>query len=301
MKVDVTMLNPTKIPMLRNWLVLLFLCSGSFVHAVSYGPSLHQAEWRLELSPFECRLWQPIPAFGEAVFSNRAGEEQKFYLAPVKPLMKAGKANLISRGPVWDESRESVSMGQVAVKAAAKPVLLGKHQSYRLLNELYDGKSPIFTQQSWFQDSELVEVFMSSVHFRKAYSEYKGCLIGLLPVNFDQIRRSRINFTTAKSSLTRNIKDQLDKIAQYVKADPLEISFFIDGHTDSRGRRLLNLELSKKRAEAVTQYLVARGVNEELISTRYHGELYPVKNNKTAKNRKDNRRVTIRLERKGDV
>lgn len=301
MKVEIAMLNPTKNPMLRWGLVLLFLCSGSFAHAVSFGPSLHQAEWRLELSPFECRLWQPIPAFGDAVFSNRAGEEQKFYLAPVKPMMKVGKANLISRGPVWDESRESLDMGQVAVKADAKPVLLGKHQSYRLLNELYDGKSPIFAHQSWFQDSELVEVFMSSVHFRKAYREYKGCLTALLPVNFDQIKRSRINFTTAKSSLSRSIKNQLDKIALYVKTDPLEISFFIDGHADNRGRRLLNLELSKKRAEAVTEYLVAKGVNEELISTRYHGELYPVENNKTAQNRKENRRVTIRLERKGDV
>ena len=295
------MRSPAKKPMLRHWLVLLFLFSCSFVQAVSYGPTLHQAEWRLELSPFECRLWQPIPAFGDAVFSNRAGEEQKFYLAPVKPMMKSGKANLISKGPVWDESRESVSMGQVAVKAGAKTVFLGKGQSYRLLNELYDGKSPIFARQSWFQESELVEVFMSSVHFRKAYREYRGCLTALLPVNFDQIRRSRINFNTAKSNLTRSTKDQLDKIVLYVKTDPLEISFFIDGHTDNRGRRLLNLELSKKRAEAVTQYLVAKGVNEELISTRYHGELYPVKDNKTAQNRKNNRRVTIRLERKGDV
>jgi len=291
------MLNVT----LRMGIFLLFALLSTCLRAVSYGPTLHQSEWRLELSPFECRLWQPIPAYGDAVFSNRAGEEQKFYLAPVKRMMKPGKANLVSNGPVWDESRPNLEMGRVNVMANTKPIFLGKNQSYKLLNELYDGRSPIFAQSSWFEEKELIEVFMSSVHFRKAYREYQGCLTSLLPVNFDQISRSRINFTTARSELTKSIKSQLDKIVLYVKTDPLEISFYIDGHTDNRGRRLLNLELSKKRAEAVTQYLVAKGVSEELISTRYHGELYPVKNNKTAKNRKDNRRVTIRLEREGDV
>jgi outer membrane protein OmpA-like peptidoglycan-associated protein len=88
-------------------------------------------------------------------------------------------------------------------------------------------------------------------------------------------------------------------MVQYVKADPSVTSFYIDGHTDSMGRRLANLELSKKRAEVVTQFLVANGVDEAMITTRYHGERYPVADNSNAKNRADNRRVTIRLEREG--
>lgn len=289
---------------MRRWLpavVMFSLVWVNMANAVSYGPSLHQAEWRLELSPFECRMSQPIPAFGEAVFSNRAGEEQRFYLSPVRPMMKKGKASLISRAPVWDESRPNLMMGEVDVKANTHPVELDKKRAYQLLNELYAGMSPIFSHDSWFEESESVDVFMSSVHFRKAYREYKDCLTALLPVNFDQINRSRLNFKSADWALTAASRALLDNIILYVKTDPKEISFYIDGHTDTIGRRLYNLELSKKRAESVTAYLAAKGVSDELITTRYHGERYAVTNNATASNRAANRRVTIRLERDGDI
>jgi outer membrane protein OmpA-like peptidoglycan-associated protein len=289
--------------MISRWLsaVVFSLLWINMANAVSYGPNLNQAEWRLELSPFECRMSQPIPSFGEAVFSNRAGEEQLFYLSPVRPMMKSGKASLISQAPVWDESRPKRVMAEVDVKASARSVELDKKHAYQLLNELYAGMSPIFTHYSWFEEGEPVDVFMSSVHFRKAYSEYKDCLTALLPVNFEQINRSRLNFKTADWALTAASRALLDNIILYVKTDPVEISFYIDGHTDSVGRRLSNLELSKKRAESVTAYLAAKGISDELITTRYHGERYPVTNNATASNRAANRRVTIRLERDGDI
>ncbi len=269
------------------------------VQAVRYGASMNHAEWHLELSPFECRMWQPIPYFGDAVFSNLAGEQQKFFLAPTRKAMKTGKATLVSQAPVWDESRRSLDMGVVAVKGGSPPVSLGKKRSYQLLNELYDGMSPVFSRPSWYAEGETVELFLSSVNFRKAYGQYRDCLASLLPVNFDQINRSRIHFLTAKFELTPRSKARLDQVVQYVKADTSVTSFFIDGHTDSVGRRLYNLDLSKRRAEAVTSYLVANGVDDTMITTRYHGERYPVASNSTSKKRASNRRVTIRLERDG--
>ena len=72
-------------------------------------------------------------------------------------------------------------------------------------------------------------------------------------MNFEQINRSRVHFITAKFELTRDAKTQLDDVVRYVKADSSVTGFYIDGHTDSIGRRLYNLELSKQRAEAVTK------------------------------------------------
>ncbi len=282
--------------------IVLLLLTSSWtlsVQAVRYGASINQAQWQLELSPFECRMWQPIPTFGNAVFSNRAGNDQTFYLAPTRKAMKQGKATLVSRAPLWDESRPSETMGTVTVSGSSKPVVLGKKQAYQLLNELYDGMSPVFTRSAWYADDEAVEVFLSSINFRKAYSQYQECLASLLPVNFDQIRRSRIHFQTAKFELTPASKTRLDHVVQYVKADTSVTGFYIDGHTDNVGRRLYNLDLSKQRAEAVTKYLVSNGVDEAMITTRYHGERYPVASNSSAKSRLTNRRVTIRLEREG--
>ncbi|ARN74567.1 flagellar protein MotY [Oceanicoccus sagamiensis] len=282
-------------------LMLGLLISGWALsaHALRLGPGMNHAEWRLELSPFECKMWQPLPYFGDAVFSNRAGEEQKFYLAPTRKAMKAGEARLVSTPPVWDETRRSLDMGIVKVHPNKPSISLGKKRSTQLLNELYDGMSPVFSRPSWYAEDEDIEVFLSSINFRKAYDQYRGCLAALLPVNFDQINRSRIHFPTAKYELTRASKTQLDHVVQYVKADPSVTSFFIDGHTDNVGRRLYNLDLSKRRAEAVTNYLVANGVDEAIITTRYHGERYPLVSNSSGKNRSSNRRVTIRLEREG--
>jgi outer membrane protein OmpA-like peptidoglycan-associated protein len=269
------------------------------VSAITYQPSMNYAEWRLELSPFACRMWQPIPYYGDAVFHYRAGEEQQFFLKPNKPAMRKGKAALKVNAPVWDDSRTKVDLGYVPVKGGEQPVKLSGKLATKLLSELYGGMSPELTRQSWYADDVRVTVALSSVNFRKAFNQYQDCLVNLLPVNFDQIARSRIHFKTGKWELTGASRERLDQVVLYVKADPSVTSFFIDGHTDTVGKRLANLELSKKRAETVTAYLAKHGIDENLITTRYHGEAYPLASNKTAAGRKQNRRVTLRLGRDG--
>ena len=155
--------------LIANLLVGLIVLGWTLsAHAVRYGASFNQAEWRLELSPFECRMWQPVPSFGDAVFSNKAGESQSFYLEPVSRAMKAGRASLMATAPLWDESRSPVDMGTVEVNDTSKPVILGEQRAYQLLNELYDGMSPAFVRPSWYEDNESVELQLSSVNFRKA-------------------------------------------------------------------------------------------------------------------------------------
>ena len=267
--------------------------------AMLYQASFTDAEWRLKASKFECRLWQPVPHFGDAVFANRAGEELRFYLSPISQMMKPGQASLMAKPPLWDESRDSIDMGLVKVRDTKTPISLGKNHASQLLNQLYRGMAPEFTRTSLVDQNEKIRLALSSVNFRRAYGQYSECLNELLPVNFDQIQRSRLRFVSSDFELTPSSKRRLEHIIQYIKADPAITGFYVDGHTDSLGRRLENLELSKGRAEAVTRYLVANGVDEALITTRYHGERYPVVSNDTAKNRAMNRRVTLRLEREG--
>jgi OOP family OmpA-OmpF porin len=66
----------------------------------------------------------------------------------------------------------------------------------------------------------------------------------------------------------------------------------VEGHTDSIGTREYNLDLSRKRAESVKQYLVEEfGISEFRISTEAYGESRPVADNKTDAGRQKNRRV----------
>ncbi|MBL4583235.1 MAG: OmpA family protein [Pseudomonadales bacterium] len=135
------------------------------------------------------------------------------------------------------------------------------------------------------------------MNFRNAFQDYRRCLVNLLPTNFDQISRSKIHFDSGKFVLDEDAMELLDLVAIYMKGDREVNEVYIDGYTDDVGRKVKNVELSKNRAETVLAYLVSAGVPDELISTRYHGQHYPLAKNTNAANRAKNRRVTIRLDK----
>lgn len=279
----------------------ILLCLALPAQALIYYPRMDEAEWIIHSSVFECSMTQPIPIYGEAVFSQQAGERLKFHLYSRPSPMKKGQAKLTSKAPVYKpDGAADMALGKVSVSESQYPVRLDAEMATRLFAELEKGRMAAFKRMSWFADEELIDVAISPVNFKAAYREYRRCLANLLPVNFDQIRRSRVHFVTAKWDLTPETIKRLDLVVLYAKADKNVNAFYVDGHTDSRSGRLYNLELSKKRAASVANYLKAKGIPEEQITLRYHGERYPVAKNSTAAGRSANRRVTIRLEKELD-
>jgi OOP family OmpA-OmpF porin len=65
------------------------------------------------------------------------------------------------------------------------------------------------------------------------------------------------------------------------------------GHTDSVGTDAYNQKLSERRAAAVKEYLVSKGIPASKITTIGKGESQPVATNKTKEGRQKNRRVDI--------
>ena len=63
----------------------------------------------------------------------------------------------------------------------------------------------------------------------------------------------------------------------------------IEGNTDDRGAGAWNMNLSKRRAEAVVEFLVGKGLDEARITARGNGEDSPVASNKTEDGRAQNR------------
>jgi len=70
----------------------------------------------------------------------------------------------------------------------------------------------------------------------------------------------------------------------------------IVGHTDSSGDRLSNIRLSLARADAVRQYLAARGIPAERMAALGAGPDQPVASNATAAGRARNRRIEFHVE-----
>jgi outer membrane protein OmpA-like peptidoglycan-associated protein len=67
----------------------------------------------------------------------------------------------------------------------------------------------------------------------------------------------------------------------------------VEGHTDDTGTNEHNLELSRRRAESVVQWLTAHGVEPGRVEARGYGEDHPRVPNDTEGNRRKNRRVEV--------
>jgi outer membrane protein OmpA-like peptidoglycan-associated protein len=65
----------------------------------------------------------------------------------------------------------------------------------------------------------------------------------------------------------------------------------IIGHTDNIGSEFYNLELSKKRAKSVANFLIAEGIDSKRIKYQGKGMTYPKADNSTQEGRDKNRRV----------
>ncbi|WMI67314.1 OmpA family protein [Mangrovimonas sp. YM274] len=109
-------------------------------------------------------------------------------------------------------------------------------------------------------------------------------------LSFDD--RSGVNFTINKSDLTPEAKTNLDALSEVFIEFP-DTNLLVEGHTDSSGDEGYNMTLSKKRAQSVVDYLVAKGVSRGRFSVEGYGETKPRFDNSTEEGRIKNRRVEI--------
>ncbi|HVV16543.1 MAG TPA: OmpA family protein [Polyangia bacterium] len=102
--------------------------------------------------------------------------------------------------------------------------------------------------------------------------------------------KQKIFFDTNKATIQPRSFSLLDEIAQVLRSRPT-MTVRIEGHTDSRGKRAHNMQLSQARAESVRQHLVGLGIDASRLQAQGYGPDQPIETNKTAAGREKNRRV----------
>ncbi|MEP6468103.1 MAG: OmpA family protein, partial [Parafilimonas sp.] len=103
-----------------------------------------------------------------------------------------------------------------------------------------------------------------------------------------------IYFETGKSILKPESNSSLDEVAAIMSENP-SLKLIISGHTDNVGKPDANLLLSKKRANAVLNYLVSKGIDAQRLSAKGFGQMQPIASNTTVEGRSQNRRVEIKI------
>ncbi|QFS87557.1 MULTISPECIES: flagellar protein MotY [unclassified Marinobacter] len=272
----------------------LLAVAATPVLATSYGAGIENSQWYLSESVFECSLVHEVPGYGRAVFRHRAGEALSFYLESEIPVMRPGRGQLVVEAPAWRPGVAPRAIGSVTVSDQPRAVTVSSREATLMTQGLLQGMRPTVTRAARYDDRP-VRVQLSNVNFSGPYSGYRECVSSLLPVNYDQIRRSRVPFVSGSTSLSDTDRQLLDNIVTYVMADSTVERIFVDGHSDSVGSRIDNRALSEERANVVADYLRSRGIDDDLLIVRGHGDQFPV-----SRRHADNRRTTIRLQRQGE-
>ena len=99
----------------------------------------------------------------------------------------------------------------------------------------------------------------------------------------------KITFDPGSADIDPSSFEELDRIVETLEDHDAVVR--IDGHTDSEGPARFNRRLSLKRAGAIRDYLVSKGIPEDRLRVQGWGESRPVAGNDTSEGRRANRRV----------
>lgn len=264
-----------------------------------YTATQDNSNWEVvKTTRLQCQLNHEVPYYGEAIFKASASKNKNltFNLDMVVRPDNYAIAGLKAVPPSW---RAGLPARDIANMKLLKKFdgELGNKTAWEMLSELEKGYYPTFYYQDWQNSADKIAVGISSVNFKQAYWAFLQCRDELLPYGFEDISFTVMNYQSNSSKLTKSSQQRLDKIAEYLKNDASIESISIDSYTDSYGGRWNNLDLSRKRAKTIKDYMVSLGVDEAKVQTTGLGEKRFVDNNDNILGRDKNRRLIIQIEK----
>ncbi|EYF06517.1 OmpA family protein [Chondromyces apiculatus DSM 436] len=108
----------------------------------------------------------------------------------------------------------------------------------------------------------------------------------------------QVNFATGKAEILKESFDLLQQVVRALEEHPEIARVAVDGHTDGRGSEKANLDLSRRRALSVVQWLIEHGVDARRLESRGFGPRRPLADNTTDAGRAKNRRVEFQIRRR---
>jgi len=163
----------------------------------------------------------------------------------------------------------------------------------KLQSKLYPNDLPEIVEYSKAVDKSIM---MSVVSNHPELLEGKPLEVEYSDKITDQVASKdvHINFEFGSATISASSAQVLKEIySSAVTADGLKIGVY--GHTDNVGNPEANRNLSERRAQAVKDFLVSRGIPAKRIEAQGFGEEQPLEDNTTERGRAANRRVQIVL------
>jgi len=106
------------------------------------------------------------------------------------------------------------------------------------------------------------------------------------------INVAAVVFEPGSAQFAEGSEDALQNLVQLLKGSP-EHRIRVSGHTDNTGRSIVNLRLSRERAQAVRSFLLTHGIDRGQVIAQGYGATQPIADNSSETGRASNRRIEI--------
>ncbi len=256
-----------------------------------------EVEWASHHADDLCRMSMAIGEYGEARFIASAVDHAEFELQARKDMQRSGPIEVYSVAPQWHPKAPArARLGALVHIEGGGGMARGDLASNMML-ALRDGMHIELAAPSASDRRARIVVELVAMDAQAAIDEFLACAHTQVMVAWQAISRTRLTYEIGGHRIDQASQQRLSAVARFAQQDLSVTTIYVDGHTDLTGNKRSNYELSKRRAEAVAEYLRGLGLGDRKLVVRYHGALYPVADNDTAAGKAANRRTTIRLER----
>ena len=106
--------------------------------------------------------------------------------------------------------------------------------------------------------------------------------------------KSDMTFDFNSATVRPGLYTEIDRVASVMQRYPQTL-IRVEGHTDNVGTEVYNMDLSRKRAQAVSDLLVQRSISSQRVNIIGFGEANPIASNNSETGRQMNRRVEIKI------
>lgn len=206
-----------------------------------------------------------------------------------------GKPKLYKvEGTVYDQkSGDPIPNSLVTIKDVSeeqKPIYVTTDQNGHYEKQLQEGIQYFIKAQKVDHFGDAVSISTKKIDSSKTF--HKDLHLERIPE--EEVRIKGIRYDLDKATLREAAKKRLDTLTDFLQLnDNLVIE--IRAHTDVRGSKDYNQDLSKRRAKSVVDYLIKKGIDPKRLKSKGFGESKPaIKNAETEEEHQRNRRTTFK-------
>ncbi len=234
-----------------------------------YSAGLHEF-WKVDSSRSLCSMKQNINNYGHVEFRQGVGQPLEFALFVAHPPAGIGRAHLRTEPPEWRHFNKARDLGFIELEPGERAVTASTEWSRRLFLEMSEGMQPVMRYWDAADAADDMEVMLSALNFQESLDLFHRCIGQLLKYDYRSSKRTIVHFHEDSSKLRTKAQRQLDEVLEILKADDGVKQIDLELYTHSKGLVRYNFRLATRRARAVRDYLIKRGIDEDSLLIKIH-------------------------------